>query len=122
MPNPERPHHYPILIPGGGVRLQAERLPRPTARALASVEHRTIVRVATNQAEALVATEQAREIDHTARDMMSGQSLLAKWRDTLSAGDLFLNDELKFFSDTARLGKGEILANLIDTYCRESRG
>jgi hypothetical protein len=98
-----------------------ERFPRHTARALAAVEHRTIVRVASAQAEGLVQNVKLQEVDSLTREAMTGQAFLARWRDTLAAGDPFLADELRFFTDMARLGKGEIIADTIGSYCRESR-
>ena len=97
------------------------RLPRQTVRALANIEHRTLVRMAAVQSEGIVQAEKLHEIDHLARVAMGGQAMLANWRSTLAQGDPFVADELRFFSDMARLGKGEIIADTIDTYCRESR-
>jgi hypothetical protein len=47
--------------------------------------------------------------------------MLNHFRDVLAHGDPFAADELKFFTDMARLGKGEIIADTIDSFCRESR-
>jgi hypothetical protein len=126
----ERLHRYPVLVPGHADRSASARafgierpfIQRQTERALARIQSHTVLRMASVQAEGLVQTEKAREIDHLTRDAMSGQALLAKWRDTLAAGDPFVSDELRFFTDMARLGKGEIIANTIDAYCRESQG
>lgn len=92
-----------------------------TRRALAALEERTLVRLADVQAEGYVAVEKGKEIDRLAREALTGQSLLRRWADTLAAGDPFLADELRFFSDLARLGKGEIIADTVDTFCREGR-
>jgi hypothetical protein len=73
------------------------------------------------QAEALVQGTKLHEIDHLTREAMTGQALVSKWRDTLSGADPLLADELRFFTDVARLGKGEVIADTIDTYCREGR-
>jgi hypothetical protein len=73
------------------------------------------------QGEGLVQGDKVREIGHLARDAMTGHAMLRKWADTLAHGDPLLHDELQFFVDTARMGCGEIMADLIDTYCRESR-
>jgi len=94
---------------------------RRTTRALARLHGQTIVRIAAVQAEGLVQGAKLREVDYLAREAMSGQALLCKWRDTLAAGDPMLGDELRFFTDIARIGKGEVIADAIDTYCRESR-
>jgi hypothetical protein len=92
---------------------------RRTSRALGNVEHTTIVRMARVQTEAIVQTEKLHEIDGITREAMTGQAMLAKWRDTLAANDPFLADELRFFTDTARLAKGELIADLMTSYCRE---
>lgn len=96
-------------------------IPPRTRRALAAVQHSTILRMAGVQAEGLVQNEKLHEIDHLTRTAMTGQAMLRKWADTLAGGDPFLADELRFFTDVARIGKGEVIADTIDTYCRESR-
>ncbi len=96
-------------------------LARQTTRVLAAMEQRTLVRLAGVKAEGFVQTEKAKEIDHLTREAMTGQALLHGWASTLAHGDPFMADELKFFTDMARLGKGEVIADTIDTYCRESR-
>jgi hypothetical protein len=105
-----------------GARAGLTPLPRQTERTLVAVDHRTLVRMARVQAEGLVQTEKVRQIDHLTRQAMGGQAMLRKWADVLSGGDLMLAEELRFFTDLARMGKGEIIADTIDTYCRESRG
>ena len=80
-----------------------------------------MVRAANVQAEGLVQNSKLHEIDQLTREAISGQAMLAKWRDTLAGADPLLADELRFFTDIARMGKGEIIADTIDTYCRESR-
>ncbi len=94
---------------------------RSTSRGLARLEEQTLLRMAGVQAEGMVQTEKLREIDTLAREAMTGHAMLRQWGDTLAAGDPFLADELKFFTDTARLGKGEIIADTIGSFCRESR-
>jgi hypothetical protein len=106
------------VVIGGGA---AGRMPRQTIRALDAVGHRTLVRMAQVQGEGLVQGAKTREIDHLARTAMGGQAMLRSWGDTLAHGDLFLADDMRFFADMAKMGKGEIIADTIDTYCRESR-
>lgn len=95
------------------------RLQRSTLVQLATVQARTVVRSAVVQSEAIVATVKLQEMDRLAREAMSGQAMLRRWSDTLCQGDPFLADELKFFTDTARLAKGEIIADTMVSYCRE---
>jgi hypothetical protein len=110
----------PDLIPYADRR--PERLGnRQTSRALARLEHQTLVRLATVQADGLVQAEKLREVDHLAREAMTGQAMLRKWADTLAAGDPFVADELKVFGDLARAAKSEIISDAIARYCRESR-
>ena len=90
-----------------------------TTRVLNNLEHNTLVRRARVQAEAIITGEKMEEIDYVTRQALAGQSMLAKWRDTLAAGDPFLADELRFFVDTARLGKGELIADLVADFSRE---
>jgi len=52
---------------------------------------------------------------------MSGQAMLSRWAATLAQGDPFLADDLKFFRDVAKMGKGEIIADTISDFCREGR-
>jgi hypothetical protein len=112
-PRPERPGRLPSL--GEGYIL------RQTERALARVEGRTLVRLAAVREEGLIQREKSAEIDALTREAITGQAFLRSWADHLAKGDVFIADELKFFTDLARVGKGEIIADTIDTYCRESR-
>lgn len=94
---------------------------RRVNRALAAREAEALVRVADVQVEDYVQNEKLKAVDHLAREAATGQAMLARWNATLAQGDPMVGDELRFFSDIARLGKGEIIADTIDTYCREGR-
>lgn len=102
-------------------QMPSRSLSRSTSRALNRLGEQTLLRMAGVQAEGIVQTEKLREVDSLTREAMTGHAMLRRWSDTLAAGDPFLADELKFFTDTARLGKGEIIADTIDSFCRESR-
>jgi hypothetical protein len=126
MPNemiPSRTAASPWPAPG---------VDRRTARGLANIEHTArmrlasaqateLVRIASVEAEAVVATVKTQEVDRVTREGLSGQAMLRRYSDVLAQNDPFLADELKFFTDMARLGKGEIIADLVTDYCRESR-
>lgn len=90
-------------------------------RSLSRLEQATLLRLAAVQAEGLVQVQKLREADHLGRVAMTGHAMLVKWADSVAAGDPLLRDELKFFTDICRLGKGEVIADTIDTFCRESR-
>lgn len=112
----------PDLLPWRASAISAStHMERRTQRSLAAVEHQTLTRLALTQSEGIVQTEKVKEIDRLTREAMSGHALLQKWRQTLAAGDPFVDDELKFFTDLARMGKGEVIADTIGTFCRESR-
>lgn len=94
-------------------------LDRRSGRVLAGLERDTVVRAASVHARAIVQTEKLHEIDRLARQAMAGQAMLNQWAATLSQGDPFVADELKFFTDVARLGKGEIIADTVASFGRE---
>lgn len=110
------------VVPSVGVGLSAlARTDRRTSRALSTVQRNTLVRMASVQAHAIVQNEKLHEIDRLTREAMSGQAMLSRWAATLAQGDPFLADDLKFFTDVAKMGKGEIIADTISDFCREGR-
>ena len=82
---------------------------------------RTLVRRASVQAHAMVQTEKVHEIDRLTREAMSGHAMLTRWASTLAQGDPFVAEDLKFFTDVAKMGKAEIIADTISDYCQEGR-
>jgi hypothetical protein len=110
------------LIPTVGVGLSdLAGNDRRANRALQNVQRHTLVRLASVQGHAMVQTEKLHEIDRLTREAVSGQALLSHWAATLAKGDAFLADELKFFTDLARIGKGEIVADTVSDFCQEGR-
>ncbi len=110
------------VVPSVGVGLSAlAGTDRRTSRALSTVQRNTLVRMASVQAHAIVQNEKLHEIDRLTREAMSGQAMLSRWAATLAQGDPFLADDLKFFTDVAKMGKGEIIADTISDFCREGR-
>lgn len=104
-----------------GTGLGSSYVPRQTGRALARLEGRTLLRLASVQAEGLVQTEKVHEIDRLTREAVSGQALLRHWADHLAGSDPLLADDLRFFTEIAKLGKGEIVADTVTEFCREGR-
>lgn len=94
---------------------------RRTARALESAERDTLARMARVRGDAVVQVEKTHEIDRMTREAISGQAMLSRWATTLAQGDPFLADDLKFFLDLAKMGKGEIIADTISSFCQEGR-
>lgn len=113
------------IVPASGnqglARTSGSGLDRRTARGLSSIERQTILRIANVQGHAMVQTEKVHEIDRLTREAMSGQAMLNQWASTLAQGDPFMVDDLKFFRDLAKMGKGEIIADTISDYCQEGR-
>ena len=106
-------------IGSGLTQLAAQN--RRTNKAMTTLASQTLVRRAAVQAHAIVQTEKLHEIDNLAREAMSGQAMLGRWAATLSQGDPFVTEDLKFFSDVAKMGKAEIIADTITDYCQEGR-
>ena len=94
---------------------------RRTARDLAIVERQTVTRMARVRSDAIVQSEKVHEVDHLVREAMTGQAMLTRWSQTLAQGDPFVNDDLKFFTDLAKMAKGEIIAETADSFSRENR-
>ena len=112
----------PDVMPSVGTSLATLAVTdRRTSRALSTVQRNTIVRMATVQAHALIQNEKLHEIDRLSREAMSGQAMLSRWAATLAQGDPFLADDLKFFADLAKMGKGEVIADTISDFCQEGR-
>lgn len=93
--------------------------PARVGRALAAIEQRSVVRMATVQGEGFVEAEKLREIDRLAHTAMSGQAFLRGWVNHLAGDDMVMADELRFYTDLAKLGKGDIIAGAIDRFRRK---
>lgn len=71
--------------------------------------------------DGLVNAAQLRELDHLAWTAMSGQAVLSKAATAMSQGDPFLESDLRYFSDIARLAKGELLVEAAEDMRRRRR-
>lgn len=121
MSNLERQSWAVVAQPGYGATLAERRQAARTGRALVSVGYETSVRLAHVQAEGIIATDKVHEINHTAREGVTDYAMLYHYATAASGGDPVLLDELRLMKETARLGSAEVVADLVDTYCRESR-
>lgn len=113
-----RPHS----IEGRPASFYEMRITRQAHAAVLREQAATAVRVQATLGDSTVAAAKLHELDHLTREAMSGQAMLRQWGAILAAGDPFAADDLKFFTDTAKLGKGEIIADVVSSLCRESRG
>ena len=117
MPNIERFTRGTSNLPG-----EPPLVSRATQRSLENIQSRTFVRMARVQAEGMVTKEKEREIDHVTREAMVGQTMLRHWVHVLAHGDPILADELDGFATIAKMGKLQVLTDMVDTYCREANG
>ena len=92
------------------------RLPRALGRELINIEGDAALRLATVRAETIIAREKLSELDYLTWKAMSGHAMLAGWAHHLAGDDPVLMDELRFFQDTARLGKAGIISDTIDSF------
>lgn len=105
-----------------GDRTGLPRYSRQTERALVAIDHRTITRAARVHQEEIVQNEKLKAIDHLGREAMTGQAMLNSFKNMLAGGDMFVAADLQYFADMAKIGKGEVMADTIDTFCAESKG
>jgi hypothetical protein len=103
------------LVPVGASRLPLTRAQR---RALDAERLVGLVRVAEVRTHAQVQAEKLGSVDYLALKAMTGQAKLNRYAAMLAQGDAFLTDELRFFSEIARLAKGEIIADAVEDYRR----
>ena len=121
MPNIIPASRSAELLSSTGSQTSGRVIDRRTGRALSEIQRNTLVRVASVQGSAIVQVEKAHEIDNLTREAMSGQALLSRWAATLAQGDAFLADDLRFFTELAKIGKGEIIADTVSDFCQEGR-
>lgn len=89
------------------------RIERQGQLALARINQQTLLRVAEVEGESIVQGQKLHEVDRLAHDAMSGQALLYAWETHFAGEDPVLRSELHFFSDVAKLSKGEIIADTV---------
>jgi hypothetical protein len=109
------------LAPTVGVGPSARASDWRTSRALALIDSRTAVRVASVQAHGDVQTEKLYEVDRLAREAMTGQAMLQRWAVTLTQNDPFIADDLRAFTEMAKMGKAQIIADTVRDFAQEGR-
>jgi hypothetical protein len=107
------PRRGQSMAPAGGLPLS-----RSTARQLTSIEEEGLIRAARVHIEGRIAAEKLHELDFVAYEAMSGQAMLTRWGALLAGDDLLLADDVRFFKDMVKIGKGEVIADLVVTYQR----
>jgi hypothetical protein len=96
-------------------------LERRTAQDIARIEHEAMVKVAANRALAIEVSEMIHEVNAVTHEAMTGHAMLVRWSDALAQGDPIVSSDMRFFTDVARLGAGEIIADLVEAYSRRGR-
>jgi hypothetical protein len=96
----------------------ARSMDRAVSRQLSGLERETIISQARVHAAGVVQTAKLDEVDRLSRTAMSGQALLARWSAVLADGDAFVADDLKLFTELAKMGKAEIIADTITGFSR----
>jgi hypothetical protein len=94
------------------------QLTRRVVRQLVEISGQSIVREAAVRAEAVITAAKLHEVDYVTYEAMNGQAFLRSWAAQLASEDILLADELRGLGNVARLGKGQILADLVDKYRR----
>jgi hypothetical protein len=107
------PRRGQAVAPVGGAPLS-----RAAARQLTAVEEDGLVRATRVHIEGRIAAEKLHELDFVAYEAMSGQAMLSRWEALLAGDDLLLADDVRFFKDMVKIGKGEVVADLVVTYQR----
>ena len=104
---------------GGSSGLVGGRADRVLERGVRELGRQTTLRLYRTQAEGMVQAQKMHEIDQVAREAMTGQAMLGQYAASLAQGDPLVADDMQHFVNLARMGKGELLADLVTTYCRE---
>lgn len=98
--------------------LATTRASKRLVKDLAEVRGSALLRTAEVQGEAAVAREKLDEIDYLIWKAMTGHVMLDGWAHQLAGDNPVLADELRFFKDMSRLGKGEVIADVITKFRR----
>jgi hypothetical protein len=103
-----------------GASLQAPggRLPKWVTRGLETAQGKTLIRGADVHNEAIVAGGKVDELTFVALKAMSNHAMLDGWSNQLAGDNPVLADDLRFYKDMARLGAGEVIADLVDKFRR----
>lgn len=112
--------------PFGAIERLFRQAPTPTLGARASREmhhnhEQAVVRSDKVLGDASVGAVKMHAIDCLARGAMSGQMALNRYMTALAQGDPFAAEDLKFFSDVAKVGKGEVIAGAIFDMANENK-
>jgi hypothetical protein len=109
--------NYPIPARGAAApRASRSRAPRGFTRQLAEIQETTALRRVAVQGAAITAREKVSELDYLIWKAMAGHAMISGWANQLAGDNPVLADDLRFFEDTARLGKGEIIVDTINVF------
>jgi hypothetical protein len=100
---------------------QVQQLTGHTRKALVQMQQRRVLRSAGVHLESSIAVAKGKELGYVCREGMTDNAMLHGWAKTLAAGDPLLEEDMRFYVEMHRVGSGEIIADLIDTFCGEGR-
>ena len=100
------------------VNVTTTKLDRQTSRDIGAIQSESIVRMARVRADGMVQVEKVHELDRLSREAMSGHVMLSAWANHLAGENPVLADELRFFTDIARLAKVELISETADWFHR----
>ena len=95
------------------------RVHRQTHLAIARVEQRTVVEIAEVQREVIVQGERVSGVDSLARDAMTDCALREGLVGILAGENPVLREDLRYFSDIAKLASGELIIDMVRSFRRQ---
>lgn len=94
---------------------------RRAAMQISTIESNLSIRLAAIEGEAFASADVLQVADRLAFSAMVGQSLLVNAAATLAGGDPFLADELKTFTEIAKITKAGVIVRAVDSIERINR-
>jgi hypothetical protein len=88
-------------------------------RTLAGIDQRTAARIAAVQAEEAVQREKVLGIGSLSREAVTNVAMLERYAQAAALRDPVMYDALRLITEVARMGQAEMVAHLVDHYCRE---
>lgn len=96
-----------------GLTPMSARFSKALVRSVTAIESAAIQRLAAVRANEAVDTEKLNAIDHFTQVAMDGQVFLRARANHLAGDDILMAEELRFFTDSAKLAKGQVIADSV---------
>lgn len=82
---------------------------RGTRQTLHQIDEATLMRVGTILSDGIVGSAKVNEIDRLSRQAMMGQAMLHRLGAAMARGDVFMADDMIFFTELAKVAKGDLI-------------